>query len=95
MAKSKFEKVLERMFQQDFVRDTQKNHLYRLKINRNGYFCIEQNRYRNGVVIEPYIKQWEFLHLDAAIAKLNEIKTGLAKWEPISSETKLLYQRFG
>lgn len=95
MPKSRFEKELEIMHQQDFILDTRRNHLYRLGVNRDGYFTVTQTRFNNGVVIEPYIKQWGYNKLQAAIDKLNEIKNGLPKWEAIPSDTRLSFQLYG
>lgn len=97
MAKSKFEKKLELMFQQDFIIDTQKSHIYRLSVNRNGYFCVTQNRYNmnSGVVIEPYINQWGFKELESALEKMAELKKTLPKFKSIPGNTRLLFQLYG
>lgn len=95
MSREKFEKELERMRQQDYIIDTRKNHIYRLRVNRNGFFCITQSRFNRttGVVCDYYIQELGFNNLDAAIRKLNEIKNQLPNYETLPSNTRLLFQR--
>lgn len=73
-----FTKQLTRMEQQGSIIDTRRAHIYRLVVDRNGHFCVVQNRYNllTGIVYDgSYINKWGYKYLDDAIAKFDEIKS--------------------
>lgn len=89
-----FEKDLRRMEREDMIVDTRNNHIYRLRVNREGLFAVTQNRFNRitGVVTDYVINEWEFAILDFAIIKMNEIKSK-PNMTTIPYNTKLRFSR--